>query len=136
MALATLCGCTQTPSSNAQTDPLGHAKNSHRLIARQFAPEWTYDLALRTEKVVKPRLQYPDTARFDNLPHTESYYDPVADQTQINVYGNAESMGNSGQDVFQGYYVTWEQSGNVKTQDQIRDGQWSLVDLEVLDSQF
>jgi len=134
LALATIAGCSQAPT-NAQVDPLGHARSSH-LIPRHFEPDWTYDLAVRTEGIVKPRVQYPSTARFDNLPHTESYYDPVIDRTQLNIYGNVESMGSAGQDVFQGYYVTWELSGDVKTAQQVRDGQWALVDVEVLDAQF
>jgi hypothetical protein len=134
LALAATAGCSQTPTS-AQTDPLGRAKNSH-LVPRHFQPDWTYDLAVRTEGVVKPRVQYPSTARFDNLPHTEAYYDSVVDRTQLNIYGNVESTGSAGQDVFQGYYVTWELSGDVKTAEQVRDGEWILADVEVLDAQF
>jgi hypothetical protein len=135
LALVALFGCTQGPPPEAQNDPLGHA-HGDRLVRRDFPPAWTYDLAIRTEELVKPKLRYPSTARFDVLPHAETYYDPVSDRTQVNVYGNAESRGDAGQDVFQGYYVTWELFGDVKTEQQIRDGQWGLVDAEVLDAQF
>jgi hypothetical protein len=105
-------------------------------VRRNFPASWTYDLAIKSEAVVKPKLRYPSTARFDVLPHVESYYDPGSNRTQVNVFGNAESRGDAGQDVFQGYYVTWELFGDVKTQDQIRDGNWSLVDVEIMDHQF
>lgn len=135
LALGALAGCTQGPPPSAQTDPLGHASGDH-LIRRNFPPSWTYDLAIRSEQMVKVKLRYPSTARFDVLPHAEAYYDPGSNRTQVNVFGNAESRGDAGQDVFQGYYVTWEFFGDVKTQEQVHDATWGLVDVEVMDNLF
>jgi hypothetical protein len=135
LGLGALASCTQGPPPSAQTDPLGHASGDH-LIRRNFAPSWTYELEIRSEQMVKPKLRFPSTARFDVLPHAEAFYDPGSNRTQVNVYGNAESLGDAGQDVYQGYYVTWELFGDAKTQDQIRDGNWALIDVEIMDKQF
>jgi hypothetical protein len=125
-------GCDAVPSG-ATMGPTGHRTDSQNLTPVKVLATWKADLVPQTQDVIKQRVRFPDTARFDGKVGYEAYYDRIRDVTWMAISGNVTCTGDVGQVVQNGYYVVWEQHGR-----NVADfpPPWNLASADLLDQMF
>jgi hypothetical protein len=132
--LAALAGCASSSQYNAGVSgPTGLASDSGKITAVQVNDTWKQDLKPLSLDIVKKKLAFPDTARFDLNVQYDGFYDVTNDATRVGVWGNVTCSSDYGTTYKNGYYVTWQLPGKVKTD---FPPPWHLADVEVFDQQY
>jgi len=130
-----LPGCSSDPGP---LDPQGH-RDTGRFITLEVIPTWQSTLKELTQRVVAHELPVPKSAIFQPKIRFTAYYDSLLQTTHAAVYGNVDSVGAYGQDIHQGFYVIWEQPGNVAADNSaafFNEKRWQLFQVNMLDNQF
>jgi hypothetical protein len=133
LSLTLLAGGCNSNSYSGVNGPTGRASDAGKINSVTVHDTWKVKLQPLTTDVVRKKLQYGDTARFDGPPKFEGFYDAPADVTRVGAWGNVTSNAPWGTVYKQGYYVTWELPGNV-TND--FPPPWHLGDVELFDQQY
>jgi hypothetical protein len=134
LSLTLLAGCANSAQFNSGiAGPTGRASDSGKITAIRVHDTWKEYLKPLSLDIVKKKLAFPDTARFDRDVHFDGFYDSSADTTRISVYGNTTCSSDYGTTYKNGYSVTWELPGRVNTD---FPPPWNLVDVEVFDQQY
>lgn len=134
LGVTLLAGCAGNAQYNAGVSgPTGRASDAGKYTSIKVHDTWVVYLKPLTLDLVKKKLLFPDTARFDRNVQFEGFYDVASDVTRIGVFGNVTCSSDYGTSYHNGYYVTWQLSGRVTTD---FPPPWNLADVEVFDNQY
>jgi hypothetical protein len=129
-----VAGCSSSSTYNSGIEgPTGRASDAGKISSVSVHDTWKMKLKPETLDVVRKKLQYADTARFDGNPNFEGFYNASDDVTRIGAWGNVTSSSPWGTVYKQGYYVTWELPGKVTSD---FPPLWHLGSVELFDQQF
>jgi len=135
LALIMLAGCAVGSSPYTGTGgPTGRISDSGNISPLTVRDVWKLDLETRSKKLVTSQISFGNTARFDNNVRYDGYYDSARNVTTIGVYGNVTTSTDYGEDRNNGYYVNWDQTGQVTAD--FPTAPWRLVDVEITDQQY
>jgi hypothetical protein len=128
-----VAGCSSNSGYSGVEGPTGRASDSGKIGSAKVHDTWKVKLQPQTLDVVRKKLQFADSARFDGNPKFEGFYDAPADATRVGAWGNVTTSSPWGTVYKQGYYVTWELPGKVTSD---FPPPWHLADVEVFDQQY
>jgi hypothetical protein len=131
--LALMCGCMDAAPYAGINGPTGRASDAGKLTPVSVRAMWRYELKPASQKLVAKKLDYSDSAKFDDFVHYDGFYDSTLNVTRVAVYGNVTTTSDYGSTYVHGYYVIWEQEGRVKA-DELPP--WQIVDLEIMNQPY
>jgi len=135
LALTLLAGCGSNSAqyNSGIAGPTGRASDAGKISSLKVHDTWKVKLQPQTLNVVRKKLTFPDSARFEGDLKFEGFYDASADVTHVGAWGNVTSRAPYGTVYKNGYYVTWELPGKV---DSDFPPPWHLADVEIFDQQY
>jgi hypothetical protein len=134
LSLTLLAGCANSSQYNSGVSgPTGRASDAGKYTSIKVHDTWVANLKPLTLGIVKKKLLFPDTARFDRNVQFEGFYDSATDVTRIGVFGNVTCSSDYGTTYNNGYYVTWQLPGRITSD---FPPPWNVVDVEVFDQQY
>jgi hypothetical protein len=135
VGLALLAGCVDSARPNAGiSGPTGRASDAGIIHTIKVRDVWKENLKPLTRDVVVRKLALGKTARFEDPPRFDGYYDSDHNVTRVAAYGDVTTYTDYGTVIKNGYYVVWENQGQVKTD--FPQTPWQLVDVEIMDQPY
>jgi hypothetical protein len=136
LSLILLSGCTGSsgiPNAGI-SGPTGRSADAGNVREIAVRSVWKQDLKSQTRALVVQKLPLAKTAKFDGDCHYDGYYNADRDVTRVGVYGNVITYSDYGTVIKNGYYVIWEEPGDLKID--FPPNPWQLVDVEITDQLY